>query len=148
MSTCKLAKQYIQGHWRSVPLPGLSIKITPSCTLMFWQYKFFTNFLLYIYTCWWYSNKQYVNLFIFAKYITSELAYGCNDIYHICEQWMRIRMKINLKSNRASKMAGTKTLVLPFKTNKIICAPNKDSEVAFAQSDQSHRCPHEESLGP
>ena len=32
------------------------------------------------------------------------------------------------------------------KTNKMACAPREDS--ASAQSDQSLRCPHEESLGP
>ena len=36
------------------------------------------------------------------------------------------------------------------KTNKVACAPSKDSDhfVGFAQADQSLRCPHEESFGP
>ena len=35
------------------------------------------------------------------------------------------------------------------KTNKVACAPIEDTSAwAFAQSDQSFRCPHEESLGP
>ena len=34
------------------------------------------------------------------------------------------------------------------KTNKVACAPSEDwSAWASAQSDQSLRCPHEESLG-
>ena len=34
-------------------------------------------------------------------------------------------------------------------TNKVACAPSVDrSAWASAQSDQSLRCPHEESLGP
>ena len=35
------------------------------------------------------------------------------------------------------------------RTNKMACAPSEDrSAWASAQSDQSFRCPHEESLGP
>ena len=37
------------------------------------------------------------------------------------------------------------------KTNKMACAPSEDSNQsawASAQSDQSLRCPHEESLDP
>ena len=36
------------------------------------------------------------------------------------------------------------------KTNKMTFAPSEDSESAWAsaQSDQSLRCPHEETLGP
>ena len=33
------------------------------------------------------------------------------------------------------------------KTNKMSCAPSEDSDQT-AQSDQSLRCPHEESFGP
>ena len=36
------------------------------------------------------------------------------------------------------------------KTNKMTCAPGEDSRSAWAsaQSDQSHCCPHEETLSP
>ena len=34
------------------------------------------------------------------------------------------------------------------KTNEMICAPSEDSARASTQSDQSIRCPHEETLGP
>ena len=33
------------------------------------------------------------------------------------------------------------------KTNKMACTPSEDSDQT-GQSDQSIRCPHEESLGP
>ena len=49
--------------------------------------------------------------------------------------------------------AGIKKIEPPHdKTNKMACAPSEDSDQtghpASAQSDQSFRCPHEESLGP
>ena len=57
-STCKNVKQYIQRHWRSVPM--VIDQNTLSCALTCVDIIIALSRLLYMYGCWWYSNKHFV----------------------------------------------------------------------------------------